>query len=403
MKSYRETGLADNDRGLPWKRAPSPPPDVPGGVIVEDTVRCLACGYDLKGMSSNARCPECNFDIAESIRPEVRGFGGLMTLQRFRVALWMLALQPLVLMVCGVLRMPYEFRFRLIDFVTGPRPPLPPPLSYSSQPHRARIEAFRNQQYRQRWEEISAGLDVLLLLVVVIGAGITLGLLCARNRDANTIIRASLQQPRMMALRTTLIAFGVIVALSPIPFAITWELTWTWADSMLGPLGVLVPVSVWLIAAAFGWWAVSRVASGRIRVAFVSAASLLLIGGVLSIGSGTGLSISGEIAHTIVYAGLAMLALGAGLLWRWYAVGFGRQALAVLATLFAGAAPAMIVIACGSLDPTLSAGLLRLRPASAWFVITVSVFWGASLGVIVAWGVSSIRHRIAMLRRWNHF
>ncbi|MGP1345177.1 MAG: hypothetical protein ACTS3F_00730 [Phycisphaerales bacterium] len=394
MKSYHESGLANNPRGSDPAPAPNSIAAGADAPLIEDTIRCLGCGYDLRAMREDARCPECYFDIRESIRPEVRGFGGLMMLQRFRLALWMLAALPLVLLFCGALKVDSEFRFRLIDAAAGPRPPVPNPssLGWSAQWHR--YQAFTNQPYRQRWEEMSAALDVLLLLFVAIITATTLILLCTRDREASTVVNASLKRPRTLAVRTAAIAFGIIVALTPIPLAITWQLTWTWTDSMLGPLGILVPLSVWLIAAAFGWWAVSRVTSGRVRIAFASAAAALLLGGALTIGGNLGLPVSPEIAHTIVYAGLALLALGAGLLWRWYAVGFTHPELAAFATGFAGAAPALIVLTCGALDPTISAGLLEIRPSFARLILVALVIWACVIGVPVAWGVSATRKRI---------
>lgn len=80
-----------------------PPEPVPA---IASHVPCVACAYDLVGMSIDAACPECNSPVTQSIAPHRLLFADVTWLRRVRTGLWLVtlgvALMPGLMLVIGV-------------------------------------------------------------------------------------------------------------------------------------------------------------------------------------------------------------------------------------------------------------------------------------------------------------
>lgn len=78
---------------------PEPPTPVPPPLVVVDSRPCLACGYDLKGLSTEGVCPECGAAVARSLKGNLLEFAApeyLRTLYRGTVLIIFGAFAPLL-------------------------------------------------------------------------------------------------------------------------------------------------------------------------------------------------------------------------------------------------------------------------------------------------------------------
>lgn len=341
------------------------------------TTFCLSCGYDLHGITADdARCPECGFAVAESLKPEVRGFSGLIRSRRFRLSLWMLALSPLILLACGSLIASEEVRYRTATALLRQQ------LAFQTGQG---THAAYSQQYLQLLVRMTM-IGWLLAGAIIL---VTLATILTKRPRADAL-RASLEPPRIISIRTAIIAFGSVIAVSLIPIAITANLAMANDAFLTGPFSVPMSLLIWAIAAALTWWLVSRVATGRVRAAFLVAAVLLIAALAVHFLLWHYLRWDDDLTNSLCISALALMSLGSGLIWRWLAKGFRMRLTLIAATLYAAAAPFMVAIGCGTITAA-SRELIDLPESLASPMLIAAASGAAILGSTICWKLRSIR------------
>lgn len=345
-------------------------------------VFCISCNYDLLGIDAEGRCPECGFAVAESLKPEVRGFAGLLALRRFRLGLWLLAFMPLVVFGSTVLRFSDDLRRDIAMHFMGP------------------IPSWHHNQAANRayWNQVNAIEDQLAgatTFVIPISIALPLLLVVWRGRSTRDLTQRMVERPHLISWRTGSIAFGSIIAMSMIPISIVYILSQYSFKAMLTPAGFAPIVLIWLTIGVLTWWLVSKIISGRVRVAFIIAALMLLVSFPLVYRAGTSFWgyrwHYGDAAFTLAIAGMTLIALGSGLLWRWVAKGFLMRRLTVAATLYAAAVPVMVALGYNSLAETFSSLTFALPTTVSLIVLAAGAGFAAFLGVAIGWNLFRIR------------
>ncbi|MGP1345179.1 MAG: hypothetical protein ACTS3F_00740 [Phycisphaerales bacterium] len=301
---------------------------------------CLGCGYDLLGLPSTGRCPECAFSINTSRVAEVRDLAGLPTLKRFRFALLALALS-FILLPAIVWAMHNNWLAE---------------QAFKNSFKRGLISADQYNQFTRASIRYYTSLGVAGITIVFMFF-MTTCLIRVPKRLA-PLQRSMLTPPRILSVRTAVIAFGTTLLCAAIAAENTLELfhAGTLKFGIIDP-GILIGI-LWILFGLAAWAVVSRLVAGRLRWAFriawwmcIAFIAAFIVVAVLERGvrhlrwqwPDTRLGRSVPI-QSLALLSWAMLAMGAGLLWRWLALGYHRRATAALASAFAALAPVGIVM-----------------------------------------------------------
>ncbi|MGP1345178.1 MAG: hypothetical protein ACTS3F_00735 [Phycisphaerales bacterium] len=367
MKSYQESGLASNPRTLP--PTATLPTDHP------TTAYCIACGYEITGIDPDARCPECAFAISESLKPEVRGFGGLLTLTRFRIGIWLLAFLPLIILFSAAAQTHTGFRDLVLTYVFRAGRPFPGRWS----PRTA------------WWFAASDRLDWACLILLALWIIATTALLILRPRALKDSIALSQTTPRWISIRTATIAAGCILSMSTIATGLIWDLTSLYFNQTQT---TLLSTGTLLGLALLAWWIVALLASGRLRFAMLFTIAMLAAAATLEITARLWWHGFHTVGRGIAYSGIALMALNAGLLWRWFAKGFKRPILTAIATGYAALAPIAIAWTAAFIDESFVPHLMLsiTPPPGAMLTLAALIaIISTTIGIVSARSLTAIK------------